>query len=67
LGSILADRRHRRIPTIEQLTAEVRALVQERQANRITIDGQFSLTAARTTMNRHYTKVLPANQQYLVT
>jgi hypothetical protein len=58
---------NRRIPTIEQLTDEVLALVQEREAKGIQINWQFSITTARTTMNRHYSNVLPANQEYLIT
>lgn len=57
----------RRIPTIERLTDEVLAVVHERETKAITIDWQFSIASARSTMNRHYSKILPANQKYLVT
>ena len=55
---------HRRIPTIEQLTKEVLALVNERQQKQIKIHWQFSLEAARDKLNRHYERVFAANAQY---
>lgn len=57
----------RRIPTQDALERELLAVVAEREARGITIDWQFSIGAARRTMNRHYATVLPANQQYLDT
>ncbi len=48
----------RRIPSREQLKAEVLALMKERQAKQIKIDWQFSLQAARSTFSRHYEGVL---------
>lgn len=57
----------RRIPTIEQLTQEVLALVAERQQKQIKIHWQFSLAAARTKLNRHYESVFAANTQYKIT
>jgi len=55
---------HRRIPTIEQLTTEVLALVNERQQKQIKIHWQFSLESARSKLNRHYEGVFAANAQY---
>ena len=55
---------HRRIPTIEQLTTEVLALVNERQQKQIKIHWQFSLDSARNKLNRHYEGVFAANTQY---
>jgi len=55
---------HRRIPTIEELTREILALVAERDAKRITIDWQFSIQAARNKLNRHYTDVNVANAKF---
>ena len=55
---------HRRIPTIEQLTREVLALVNERQQKQIKIRWQFSLESARAKLNRHYEGVFAANGQY---
>ena len=57
---------HRRIPTIEQLTTEVLALVHERQQKKITIHWQFSLASARNKLNRHYEGVFAANTQYKI-
>jgi transposase len=45
---------NRRIPTREQMEAEVLALVQERENKAIKINWQFSLQAARTKFDRHY-------------
>lgn len=55
---------NRRIPTIEQLRREVLALLDERTHKQITITWQFSLSAARTKLNTHYTRVHPENEQY---
>ena len=54
----------RRIPTIEQLRSEVLALLADRDAKEIKIHWQFSVQSARSKLNRHYTKVNTANQQY---
>lgn len=54
----------RRIPSIERLRREVLALLDERGAKRITIRWQFSIPAARSTLNSQYTRVNPANQKY---
>ena len=55
---------NRRIPTMEQLRSEVLALVDERSRKQIRIEWQFSLQAARTKLNSHYTRVHPQNEQY---
>ena len=44
----------RRLPTQEQLTAEVQAIVAEREQKKIQIDWQFSIESARCKLNRHY-------------
>lgn len=55
---------NRRIPTMDLLAREVLALLEERSRKQITIRWQFSLQAARTKLNTHYTRVHPENQQY---
>lgn len=55
---------NRRIPSIEKLRQEVLALLNERSAKAITIDWQFSIQAARSKLNSHYTKVHPDNEKY---
>ena len=54
----------RRIATIERLRSEVLALFEERSAKAIKIHWQFSIPAARTKFNKHYTRVNAVNQQY---
>jgi len=54
----------RRIATIEHLRSEGLALLEERRAKAIKIHWQFSIQAARTKLNKHYTKVHPDNEQY---
>ncbi len=53
----------RRIATIEHLRREVLALLQERSAKAIKIHWQFSIQAARSKFNRHYTRVNQANRK----
>ena len=53
----------RRIATREQLSKEVLALLQDRDAKAIKIDWQFSIQSARSKFNRHYTRVNQANQK----
>jgi hypothetical protein len=55
---------NRRIPTQEQVRTEVLALLDERSRKQIKIHWQFSLQAARTKLNTHYTRVQPQNMQY---
>jgi len=55
---------NRRIPTIECLRSETLALLDERSAKCIKIHWQFSMQAARTKLNTHYTKVQPENEKY---
>ena len=57
----------RRIPTMEELTSEVLALVAERDAKRIKIDWQFSIQSARNKLNRHYVDVNVANEKFHAT
>jgi hypothetical protein len=66
-SALARDCLHRRIPTMEQLTQEVLALVDERQLKQIKIHWQFSLASARTKLNRHYESVFAANAQYKIT
>jgi hypothetical protein len=54
----------RRIPAIEQLRTEVLALLNERSTKQIKIHWQFSIAAARSKLNSHYTRVNSTNQQY---
>ena len=63
-SALVRDCLHRRIPTMEQLTQEVLALVSDRQQKQIKIHWQFSLEAARHKLNRHYESVFAANAQY---
>jgi transposase len=55
---------NRRIPTIEELSREVLALVAERDENRIKIDWQFTIQSARKKLNRHYVDVNLANEKF---
>lgn len=57
----------RRIATIEDLRSEVLALFKERSAKAIKIHWQFSIQAARSKLNRHYTRVNAVNKQYAET
>ncbi len=54
----------RRIATIEHLRSEVLAALEERSAKGIKIHWQFSIQAARTKLNKHYTRVNTVNEQY---
>jgi hypothetical protein len=54
----------RRIPTQEQLTKEVLAIVKERCDKQIKIHWQFSIQKARQKLATAYTKVNPANERY---
>ena len=55
---------NRRIPTIELLRTEVLTLLEERRRKQIKIAWQFSVQAARTKLNTHYTRVQPQNEKY---
>jgi hypothetical protein len=55
---------NRRIPTIEMLRGEVLALLEERSRKQIKIVWQFSVQAARSKLNSHYTRVHPQNEKY---
>lgn len=54
---------NRRIATIETLRSEVLALLEERSGKQIKIRWQFSIQAARTKLNTHYTRVYPDNEK----
>lgn len=54
----------RRIPSQEELTKEVLAIVKERGEKRILIDWQFSIEKARQKLNRHYQEVNQENNKY---
>jgi hypothetical protein len=54
----------RRIASIERLSSEVLALLDERSAKAIKIHWQFSIQAARSKLNSHYTRVNAANKKY---
>lgn len=54
----------RRIGSINQLTKEVMHYFKERMDLKIKIDWQFSCEQARSKLNKHYTKVNPANIIY---
>ncbi|MDQ3845454.1 MAG: IS630 family transposase [Bacteroidota bacterium] len=54
----------RRIPTQEQLTREVLAIVKERNDKQIKIHWQFSIEKARKKLNTAYTTVNEANEKY---
>lgn len=55
---------NRRIATIETLRSEVLALLEERERKEVTISWQFSIQAARSKLNTHYTRVHPQNEKY---
>ncbi len=54
---------NRRIATIETLRTEVLTLLEERSRKQIKITWQFSVQAARTKLNTHYTRVHPDNEK----
>jgi hypothetical protein len=54
----------RRIATIAELRREVLIVLEERSRKAITIHWQFSIAAARSKFNRHYTRINPANEKY---
>ena len=54
----------RRIPTIAELEREVLALVTDRMTKRIPITWQFSIDAARSSLNSHYVKVHSDNLKF---
>lgn len=57
----------RRIATVEQLSREVLALLEERDRKGIKIHWQFGIQAARSKLNSKYTRVNPANEKYRIT
>lgn len=54
----------RRIATVERLETEVLALLEERSTKAIKIHWQFSIAAARSKFNKHYTRVNASNEKY---
>lgn len=56
-----------RIPSQKELEAKVLALAKDRQEKPIKIKWQFSTRAARCKLNRHYTRVNPANLKPILT
>lgn len=55
---------NRRIPSQQQLEAEIVTIVKERSDKQIKIDWQFSIQKARTKLNRHYQKINTQNQKF---
>jgi len=55
---------NRRIPTFEQLETEVLAFFQDRDQKQLKIDWQFSISAARSKLNKHYVNVQSANEKF---
>jgi hypothetical protein len=54
----------RRIPTFERLEAEVLAFLTQRDRDRIKINWQFSIQAARQKLNSHYSAVYSGNSKF---
>ena len=61
LSAIARQCLHQRIPTLEELTAHVSVCVAQRNAARATVHWQFTLTKARTKLDRHYHKIRVSN------
>ena len=61
LSAIARQCLHQRIPTQDELSADVDACVAERNARRASINWQFSLDKARQKLTRHYQKVYATN------
>lgn len=55
---------NRRIPTMDELAAEVGSFFRERTRKAVRIKWQFSQQDARKKLNRHYVKVNPDNMKY---
>ena len=55
---------NRRIATKEMLEAQIKAIIKERNDKSIKINWQFSITKARTTLNKSYTAVNPTNIKF---
>ncbi|MDX6694855.1 MAG: hypothetical protein QOF02_2458 [Blastocatellia bacterium] len=55
---------HRRIAAKAELEREAQAIVKEREAKAIKIEWQFSITAARTKLNRQYEQVQAENVRH---
>ncbi|OGX82137.1 transposase [Hymenobacter coccineus] len=61
LSAIARQCLHQRIPTQDELTAQVAACVAERNAAQATVRWQFTLAKARTKLDRHYQKIRVPN------
>jgi hypothetical protein len=57
LSAIAGQCLHQRIPTLDELTAHVAACVAQRNADRTTVQWQFTLNKARIRLSRHYQKI----------
>ena len=55
---------NRRIPTIEELSTELLALIAERMRKGIKINWQFSIAVCRQKLNSRYTVVNDANSKF---
>lgn len=55
---------NRRIPTMEKLEAEVKAIIADRNAQRIKIHWQFSVDACREKLNERYSVVNDVNSKF---
>ena len=61
LSAIARQCLHQRIPTQEELSAQVAACVADRNAARATVKWQFTLDKARQKLARHYQKIRADN------
>ena len=58
---------NRRIPTFEKLDAEIQAFMKQRDQQQVKINWQFSIGAARSKLNKHYTKLRSDNKKFNIT
>ena len=61
LSAIARQCLHQRIPTLNELSAQVAACVAERNAAQATVKWQFTLEKARVKLDRHYQKIRVLN------
>ena len=54
----------RRIPTFDQLETEILAFFQDRDQKQLKIEWQFSISNARSKLNRHYVNLQSANNKF---
>lgn len=57
---------NRRIPTIEKLESEVKAIIADRNRKRIKINWQFSINTCREKLNARYSVVNDANAKFKI-